>query len=69
MRRETYWSLKSLQPGILTDRLKGSLRKDPMAPVLLDVWYETLERRLKVIVDLADKCAKAVGGLENMIVG
>ena len=69
LRRETYWTLKVLRPGQLSDRLRLELSRDPLAPLLEEAWYPALERRLVGIIKMIDQCTAAVGGLEHMLVG
>jgi len=69
LRASTYEKLKTLKHGnILSKRLKKSLEKDPLSPILDDNWFRALERRLKIILDTIDKCAKANGGLEKILI-
>lgn len=61
VRRSTYESLKGVRGGLLTKRLRESLSKDPIAPILDPVWYQALQRRLKIILDMIERCISANG--------
>ena len=44
------------------------MEKDLLAPVMDNVWFAVIERRLEKIMDLVDKCAVANGGLQKVLV-
>jgi len=52
---------------LLSKRLRASLDKDPVAPVLEAAWYPALERRLVIILNMVERCI-AANGLANVLV-
>ena len=68
LRAKTYHALKKYPDGNLTRELRTRLNKDPIAPILIEEWYPVLERRYKRLMDEIDNCAKANGGLENVLI-
>lgn len=61
LRRSTYENLKTVRGGLLVKRLRDSMSKDPIAPILDPVWYQSLQRRLKIILDMIERCISANG--------
>lgn len=61
LRKSTYDNLLAVQGGILTKKLRKALDRDPIAPILEPAWFPALERRLKVILALVEKCITANG--------
>ena len=61
LRKSTYDSLLSVQGGSLTRRLRQALDRDRIAPILEPAWYPALERRLKLVLSLVERCIAANG--------
>lgn len=61
LRKSTYENLKAMQNGLLKKKLQESLSKDPIAPILDNAWYPALERRLKIVLQVMDRCLVANG--------
>ena len=61
LRKSTYDNLLALQGGTLATKLRRALDRDPIAPILEPAWFPALERRLKVILALVERCVAANG--------
>lgn len=62
LRISTYNNLKPYrEAGRLTSRFRQVLSQDPLAPILDGVWFPALERRLKSIFQMLDRCVDANG--------
>ena len=61
LRKSTYDNLLAVQGGILTKKLRKALDRDPIAPILEPAWFPALERRLKVVLALVERCIAANG--------
>ncbi|KAK2174925.1 hypothetical protein NP493_767g01026 [Ridgeia piscesae] len=62
LRKTTYNNLKPYrEEGRLTSRLRQALSQDPLAPILDGAWFPALERRLKSIFQMLDRCVEANG--------
>ena len=44
------------------------MAKDGLSPLMDEVWFPVVERRLRKIIGLIKECAKVNGGLENVLV-
>jgi len=67
LRKSTYDNLLAVQGGILSKKLRRALDRDPIAPILEPAWYPALERRLKIILALVERCI-AANGRSNVLV-
>ncbi|CAD5119001.1 DgyrCDS7657 [Dimorphilus gyrociliatus] len=67
IRKKTWKTIENFEEGDISNRLKQSLKTDPIAPILLDAWYPVIERRLKKIKEVITKCADA-NGWDNVLV-
>ena len=67
LRKSTYDSLLAVQAGSLSRQLRQALDRDPIAPVLQPAWFPALERRLKLILALVERCI-AANGRNNVLV-
>jgi len=61
LRKSTYDNLLAVQGGSLTRNLRKALDRDPVAPILEPAWFPALDRRLKVILALVERCFTANG--------
>ena len=61
LRKSTYDNLLAFQSGSLTRKLRRALDRDPIAPILQPAWFPALERRLKVVLALVERCIGANG--------
>ena len=61
LRKSTYDNLLAVQGGTLTKKLRQALDHDPIAPILEPAWYTALERRLKIVLALVERCIAANG--------
>ncbi|ELU12693.1 hypothetical protein CAPTEDRAFT_129802 [Capitella teleta] len=69
IRQSTFQKLhRFTSAGSLGRALKDSLQRDPLAPILSKEWFAVFDRRLKVVNEMLDKCAKANGGLDKILV-
>jgi len=69
VRWATYDALSSMRGGILGNKLREELARDPLFPVLDDEFYVAINRRVEKIVNLFEKCAQHNGGFGNVLVG
>ena len=67
LRKSTYDSLLAVQGGILSKKLRQAIDRDPIAPILEPAWYPAVERRLKIILALVERCI-AANGRSNVLV-
>jgi len=67
LRKSTYDNLLAVQGGALSRKLRRALDRDPIAPILEPAWYPALERRLKLILALVERCI-AANGRNNVLV-
>jgi len=51
----------AVQGGILSRKLRQALSRDPIAPILEPAWFPALERRLKIVLALVERCITANG--------
>jgi len=61
LRKSTYDNLLSVQGGILSKKLRQALDSDRIAPILEPAWFPALERRLKIVLALVERCIAANG--------
>jgi len=57
----------AVQGGILSRKLRQALDRDPIAPILEPAWFPALERRLKIVLALVERCI-AANGRSNVLV-
>ncbi|ESN90529.1 hypothetical protein HELRODRAFT_108618, partial [Helobdella robusta] len=69
LRKSTYENLLKLRGGKLSEMMKAALKSDPLAPILKSVWYTVLDDRLRIILELIDKCISRNGSRQVLIVG
>jgi len=67
LRKSTYDNLLAIQGGILSKKLRQAIDHDPIAPILQPAWFPALERRLKIILALVERCIVA-NGRSNVLV-
>lgn len=67
LRKSTYNKLVKHR-RTLGEELQYRLSRDPLHPVLFDDWYMALDRRLDLILNMMEKCAKANGGWDKVLV-
>ena len=70
LRRSTWTALVRINSSerFFSRRLLQALSIDPIAPILDDKWYPVLQRRLTKVISTIEKCAKANGGIDNVLV-
>jgi len=56
-----------MQNGLLRKKLQEALSTDPIAPILDNAWYPALERRLKIILQVMDRCIAANGPEDTLV--
>ncbi|XP_064643874.1 glycosaminoglycan xylosylkinase-like [Lineus longissimus] len=56
LRESTYEKLVLLQNGVLSQVLRTVLATDPISPILTDLYYKAMDRRMKKIIQLIHKC-------------
>ena len=58
IRRSTWDRLLLLQDGVLSEVLRQLLKQDPIHPVLDEIHYPGLDRRLSQVIRVVENCMK-----------
>lgn len=63
IRQSTWNRFRSVknQKMSLSEILRKSAKDDPLAPVLSDLQFKAIDRRLKIAIDTVEKCIKQYG--------
>ncbi|XP_077987000.1 glycosaminoglycan xylosylkinase-like [Glandiceps talaboti] len=69
IRSSTWQKLQTLKSGTLSSLLRQALSHDPVSPVLSELHYESLDRRLRAILTEVDKCFKSKGHNQVLVNG
>ena len=61
LRKSLHKRLLQLRNGVLSEVMRTILAKDPLAPVLIEPYYEAMDRRLVHVLDIIDSCVEKNG--------